>query len=119
MLTPPFIARRMQSQHWLLPRLVYFLIAASLGMYSLFFLVAERAGPVLLNFQPAWAAGSGEGEKAMQATWDQIGSLPELQGGDDEHIAICAAIKEQQEDMVEWLVHHYHHMGVKRFYIME
>jgi hypothetical protein len=35
------------------------------------------------------------------------------------YIAVCASIKNQAKDMTEWLVHHYHHHGIRRFYIME
>lgn len=37
----------------------------------------------------------------------------------DEHVAICISVMNQSEDLTEWLVHHYHHMGIKRFYIMD
>jgi hypothetical protein len=37
----------------------------------------------------------------------------------DEHVAICVSVMNQSEDLTEWLVHHYHHMGIKRFYIMD
>jgi len=35
------------------------------------------------------------------------------------YVAVCASIKNQAKDMTEWLVHHYHHHGIRRFYIME
>ncbi|KAH6686375.1 hypothetical protein F5X68DRAFT_240666 [Plectosphaerella plurivora] len=101
MLAPPYIARRIQSQKWMLPRVVYVLIAASISMYSLFFLRAEHAGAALLNFRPAWAAGSAEGDRAVQASWFEMGHLPEQEAPDDEHLAICVAVKEQQEDMMQ------------------
>jgi hypothetical protein len=37
----------------------------------------------------------------------------------DEHVAICISIKDQSEDLTEWLVHHYRHMSIQRFYIMD
>lgn len=36
-----------------------------------------------------------------------------------EYLALCVAIKDQHADMQEWLVHHYYHMNVSRFYIMD
>ncbi|KAI9730308.1 MAG: hypothetical protein M1818_008211 [Claussenomyces sp. TS43310] len=36
-----------------------------------------------------------------------------------EYLALCIAIKDQQRDMHEFLVHHYYHMNVSRFYIMD
>lgn len=35
------------------------------------------------------------------------------------HLAICLAVKDQYPDLTEWLVHHYHHHGIRRFYIMD
>ncbi|RDW63527.1 hypothetical protein BP6252_11072 [Coleophoma cylindrospora] len=37
----------------------------------------------------------------------------------DEYIAICIAIKDQRQDLKEWMVHHYHHLGIHRFYVMD
>jgi hypothetical protein len=36
-----------------------------------------------------------------------------------EYVAICLAVKDQSRDLAEWLTHHYHHVGIKRFYIMD
>lgn len=41
------------------------------------------------------------------------------QDNHDEYLAICLAVKDQGKDMPEWLQHHYHTMGIKRFYIMD
>lgn len=35
------------------------------------------------------------------------------------YIAICMAIKNQALDLQEFFVHHYHHLGIRRFYIMD
>ena len=40
-------------------------------------------------------------------------------GGDEEYVAICAAVKDQSLDLREWFIHHYHHLGIRRFYIMD
>jgi hypothetical protein len=37
----------------------------------------------------------------------------------EEYIALCLAIKDQSLDLLEWLTHHYHHLGIRRFYIMD
>lgn len=37
----------------------------------------------------------------------------------DEYVAICIAIKDQRADLPEWLAHHYHHIGIRRFYLMD
>ncbi|RDW59009.1 hypothetical protein BP5796_11933 [Coleophoma crateriformis] len=37
----------------------------------------------------------------------------------DEYIAICIAIKDQRQDLKEWMIHHYHHLGIHRFYVMD
>jgi hypothetical protein len=36
-----------------------------------------------------------------------------------EYIALCMAIKDQAHDLGEFFVHHYHHVGIQRFYIMD
>ncbi|KAK0112895.1 hypothetical protein ONS95_014614 [Cadophora gregata] len=36
-----------------------------------------------------------------------------------EPIAVCMSVKDQAVDMIEFLVHHYHNMGIRRFYIMD
>lgn len=38
---------------------------------------------------------------------------------DEEYVAICMAVKDQVEDLSEALVHHYHHLGIRRFYLMD
>lgn len=47
-------------------------------------------------------------------------SIPSWESGDmNETVAICLAVKDQYPDMAEWLVHHYAHLGIRRFYIMD
>ncbi|KAL2069136.1 hypothetical protein VTL71DRAFT_15474 [Oculimacula yallundae] len=36
-----------------------------------------------------------------------------------EPIAVCMSVKDQSADMIEFFVHHYHHMGIRRFYVMD
>jgi hypothetical protein len=38
---------------------------------------------------------------------------------DDEYVAVCMAVKDQHLDLPEFFIHHYHHLGIKRFYIMD
>ncbi|KAB8294784.1 hypothetical protein EYC80_006746 [Monilinia laxa] len=38
---------------------------------------------------------------------------------DDEYVSVCMAVKDQGLDLPEWFVHHYYHLGIKRFYIMD
>jgi hypothetical protein len=45
------------------------------------------------------------------------GSL--LNSSTEEYLAVCVAMKDQTRDLPEWLTHHYHHAGVKHFYIMD
>ncbi|KFZ19351.1 hypothetical protein V501_00701 [Pseudogymnoascus sp. VKM F-4519 (FW-2642)] len=40
-------------------------------------------------------------------------------GDTTEHVAICLAIKDQYADLTEFLTHHYHHLGIRRFYLMD
>jgi hypothetical protein len=37
----------------------------------------------------------------------------------EEYAAICMAVKDQHLDLPEFLIHHYHHLGIRRFYIMD
>ncbi|TVY26166.1 Glycosyltransferase family 92 protein [Lachnellula hyalina] len=38
---------------------------------------------------------------------------------EDEYLAICLSVKDQTRDLPEWFTHHYHHIGVRRFYVMD
>ncbi|TGO51520.1 hypothetical protein BOTNAR_0353g00120 [Botryotinia narcissicola] len=37
----------------------------------------------------------------------------------DEYVSVCMAVKDQQKDLPEFFTHHYYHLGIKRFYIMD
>jgi hypothetical protein len=37
----------------------------------------------------------------------------------EEYIAICMAVKDQSLDLPEFFIHHYHHIGIRRFYVMD
>lgn len=38
---------------------------------------------------------------------------------EDGYLAVCVAIQDQHEDLKEFLLHHYNHMNVSHFYIMD
>jgi hypothetical protein len=38
---------------------------------------------------------------------------------EDEYVAVCMAVKDQHLDLQEFFIHHYHHLGIRRFYIMD
>jgi hypothetical protein len=38
---------------------------------------------------------------------------------DEEYVAICLAVRDQSQDLVEFFIHHYYHLGIRRFYIMD
>ncbi|KUJ10223.1 uncharacterized protein LY89DRAFT_596357 [Mollisia scopiformis] len=38
---------------------------------------------------------------------------------DDGYAAICISIKDQRQDLPEFLIHHYYHLGIRYFYIMD
>ncbi|KAE8440502.1 hypothetical protein EG329_007419 [Mollisiaceae sp. DMI_Dod_QoI] len=40
-------------------------------------------------------------------------------GMDDGYAAICISIKDQRHDLPEFLTHHYYHLGIRYFYIMD
>ena len=49
-----------------------------------------------------------------------LNATPPLPPGDDkEYVALCMAVKAQVEDLPEYFRHHYYHLGVRRFYIMD
>ena len=37
----------------------------------------------------------------------------------DEYVAICLAVRDEGPALQEWLMHHYYHLGIKRFYILD
>ncbi|KAH8890673.1 hypothetical protein GQ53DRAFT_584402, partial [Thozetella sp. PMI_491] len=37
----------------------------------------------------------------------------------DEYLAVCVTVKNGQEYMDEWFKHHYHSMGIRRFYVLD
>ena len=44
---------------------------------------------------------------------------PKVKVEDEEYIAICMAVKDQSQDLPEFLIHHYYNIGIRRFYIMD
>ena len=47
-------------------------------------------------------------------------AIAQYEAGDtNEDVAICLAIKDEYHMLTEWLVHHYNHHGIRRFYIMD
>lgn len=41
------------------------------------------------------------------------------EGHHDEYLAICLYVKNQAQDLPEFFQHHYHEMGIRRFYVMD
>lgn len=37
----------------------------------------------------------------------------------EDYVAFCVAVKDQAPDLPEFFIHHYHHIGIRRFYIMD
>ncbi|KAL9134123.1 MAG: hypothetical protein Q9175_004694 [Cornicularia normoerica] len=47
-------------------------------------------------------------------------AFPPLPPADDEeYVSLCLAIKDQPSELDEFLVHHYYHHGIRRFYVMD
>jgi hypothetical protein len=44
---------------------------------------------------------------------------PLKDGDTEEYLALCVAVKNQPDDLAEFLTHHYHHHNIRRFYIMD
>lgn len=44
---------------------------------------------------------------------------PYSSGDSNEDVAICLAIKDEYHDVTEFLVHHYNHHNIRRFYLMD
>lgn len=38
---------------------------------------------------------------------------------EEDYVALCLAVKDQAIDLPEFFIHHYHHLGIRRFYIMD
>ncbi|KAJ3181983.1 hypothetical protein HDU87_000321 [Geranomyces variabilis] len=36
-----------------------------------------------------------------------------------EYVAICLAVRGQKPDLPEWFIHHYYHLNISRFYVMD
>ncbi|KAJ3020811.1 hypothetical protein HKX48_000192, partial [Thoreauomyces humboldtii] len=36
-----------------------------------------------------------------------------------EYLAMCLSVRGQERDLPEWFAHHYHHFGVRRFYVQD
>ncbi|KAI5480733.1 Glycosyltransferase family 92 protein [Pseudohyphozyma bogoriensis] len=49
----------------------------------------------------------------------RIVAVPLLALEEAKSVAICASIKDQVFDLPEWFVHHYHHIGIRHFYIYD
>jgi hypothetical protein len=52
-------------------------------------------------------------------TASPVAQAPEAQAPAEEYLAFCVAAKDQSLDLPEFLQHHYYHMNVSRFYIMD
>jgi hypothetical protein len=37
----------------------------------------------------------------------------------EEYVALCVAVKDQSKDLPEFFIHHYYHIGIRRFYIVD
>ncbi|CZR50135.1 uncharacterized protein PAC_00007 [Phialocephala subalpina] len=57
--------------------------------------------------------------EASTPTSGYVAHKEPVPGMDDEYVAICLAIGNQAKDLPEWLTHHYYHLGIRRFYIMD
>lgn len=59
---------------------------------------------------------------AQGQTWPEFAEGERYDGIPNEiieHVAICISVKDQADDLVEFFVHHYHNMGIHRFYVMD
>lgn len=54
-----------------------------------------------------------------ELNYPNLGAESGAQADDEENVAFCLAVKDQSRDLPEFLVHHYHHHGIRRFYIMD
>jgi len=55
----------------------------------------------------------------MLAVEKMLGIIEDPEVPDDDYIALCLAVKDQADDLPEFFIHHYHHLGIRRFYIMD
>jgi chemotaxis protein histidine kinase CheA len=54
------------------------------------------------------------GHKEMAESVDLSKGVPP-----DDYVALCVAVKDQTADLPEFFIHHFHHIGIRRFYIMD
>lgn len=72
--------------------------------------------PEPLHFkQPLLVASKQEAEDSEIEDW----SIPPDLIPNNEYVAMCLSVKNEHHDMIEFINHHYHNMGIHRFYIME
>lgn len=58
--------------------------------------------------------------QSQPAAPDRVWSPTVLRDGDhDEYLAVCLYVRNQAQDMAEFLQHHYYQMGIRRFYVMD
>ena len=67
-----------------------------------------------------WNAITGDESTQYAETGIYPNAYPPLPPGDDEEdVALCMAVKDQAGDLPEHFTHHYYHLGIRRFYIMD
>jgi hypothetical protein len=64
-------------------------------------------------------SSSKESSKGNNELAEQVEKTTHRIDPDDEYVAICMAVKGQHLDLPEVFIHHYHHLGIRRFYIMD
>ncbi|KAG0646437.1 Glycosyltransferase family [Hyphodiscus hymeniophilus] len=84
---------------------------------------AEDSLAAATTTSPPAAASSGDSTTSttivVQTSSPDAEDEPSTTPNPDEYVAFCVAHRNQRRDLPEFLNHHYHHHGVRRFYIMD
>lgn len=94
---------------------IFFALFSLLITSSYFFLDPSDVRQVASSLGSQYRTGNIDEQPSCKPAVD--GQCPEAIS--DEYVAICIAIKDQRSDLPEWLKHHYYHLGIRRFYIMD
>ncbi len=90
-------------------RFVFISVACICAIY--FYRSLQRLGPEIASLETLQS-----GVK-LNHQGDEVKTT--AQADNNEDIAFCLAVKDQSQDLPEFLIHHYHHHGIRRFYIMD
>ncbi|CAM5999982.1 unnamed protein product [Sphagnum balticum] len=117
----PHICKILKSARWRIPT------TAVLSVIAFYFLLQPHVpqGGLMLSISHSLNSNKTSTTHAKDSSSIDIYPPPRpqpilpLTKVTEEYIAFCVAIKNQAFDLPEFLQHHYFHIGIKRYYIMD